>query len=130
MREIEGKKDAGKDLKNALEWRQEAAAHGDAEAQYLLGRMYADGHGVSKDDFKAYVYYLLVKAGGSHLAENMEEKRLENALTPAEQEQARNEAMEMWEKIQKKQRALTRLLRPKGRVLSACSSTSALPPRV
>lgn len=44
------------------------AAASDADAQYLLGRMYAAGNGVVQDFIEAYKWYSLAAAGGQRLA--------------------------------------------------------------
>lgn len=41
----------------AFEWYTKAAHQGDADAQYNLGRMYDNGHGVRQDDQKAFEWY-------------------------------------------------------------------------
>ena len=45
-----------------------AAATSDADAQYLLGRLYAAGNGVVQDFIEAYKWYSLAAAGGQRLA--------------------------------------------------------------
>ncbi len=43
---------------SSLEDIKRSAEHGDAEAQFILGRMYADGEGVLENDATAFSWYL------------------------------------------------------------------------
>jgi TPR repeat protein len=56
-----------KDDKQAVYWYQKAADQGYAEAQSILGVMYANGKGVLKDDKQAVYWYQ--KAADQGLAE-------------------------------------------------------------
>jgi soluble lytic murein transglycosylase-like protein len=49
----------------------EAAAFGDAEAQYSIGWMYANGRGVSRDDASAAYFFTLAAHQGHQQAQNM-----------------------------------------------------------
>jgi TPR repeat protein len=51
-----------------------AAAGGEPLAQWKLGRMYADGDGVPRDDFKAYEYFLEIVENSDEDAANWREK--------------------------------------------------------
>ena len=46
-----------KDYAEAVKWYRKAAEQGDAEAQFNLGLMYADGEGVPKDYAEAVKWY-------------------------------------------------------------------------
>ncbi len=52
------------DQSEAVRWFTKAAEHGSAAAQYKLGLLYWDGHGVPKDANKAYYWAVLACAGG------------------------------------------------------------------
>ena len=53
-----------KDYKQALYWYTKAAEQGDADAQNMLGLMYANGEGVPKDSVLAYLWWNLAAAQG------------------------------------------------------------------
>jgi formylglycine-generating enzyme required for sulfatase activity len=54
-----------KDYTNALQWFQKGATNGDAQAQYHLGFMYANGLGVDQDNGKALQLYQEAATGGN-----------------------------------------------------------------
>jgi hypothetical protein len=47
------------DYKKAAKWLRKAAEQNHAEGQNFLGRMYANGEGVQKDNVKAYSWFNL-----------------------------------------------------------------------
>ena len=57
--------------KQAVKLYCEAAADGDAESQYSLGWMYANGRGVPRDDATAAYFFIMAKKQGHRQAENM-----------------------------------------------------------
>ena len=61
------------------EARRDAAQRGDASAQFDLGRMYEQGHGLPKDDEQALLWYRKA-AGQGHLRARIGVKRLERRL--------------------------------------------------
>ncbi|MDG1302395.1 MAG: tetratricopeptide repeat protein, partial [Opitutae bacterium] len=48
----------------AVRWYRKAAEQGNAQAQYNLGRMYANGNGVPEDNVMAYLWWNLAAAQG------------------------------------------------------------------
>ena len=59
-----------KDETQTVEWYRKAADHGDATAQYYLGRMYAKGIGVEKDEAQAVEWYRKAADQGDADAQN------------------------------------------------------------
>jgi hypothetical protein len=57
-----------KDLEKAHYWYNKSAAQGNTDAQYILGRMYIRGEGVSVDFQKAYEWFLKAYAKGDRHA--------------------------------------------------------------
>ena len=55
-------------LKDALEQCRQAAARGDAEAQFILGGIYANGHGVAQNYAEAYAWYTVATANNEGLS--------------------------------------------------------------
>lgn len=57
-----------RDYERALQGFNEVAEAGDADAQYMLGRMYAQGQGTLQDFVQAYQWYNLAAAQGQRFA--------------------------------------------------------------
>ena len=76
----------------------EAAIHGDAHSQHMIGIMYRDGKGVQKDISKAYAWLGYAAANGVEIARN-ERAVIESTLNPEELEEALNFARELREVI-------------------------------
>jgi len=56
------------DYKQAVKWYTKAAEQGDADAQYNLGLMYANGQGVPQDNVYAHMWSNLGAANGIEAA--------------------------------------------------------------
>ena len=56
------------DYKQAVKWYTKAAEQGDADAQYNLGLMYANGQGVPQDNVYAHMWFNLGAANGNEPA--------------------------------------------------------------
>ena len=52
------------EFEEAAEWFQRAAEQGDAEAQFLLGRMHYDGNSLSIDNVTAYMWFDIAAGNG------------------------------------------------------------------
>jgi len=52
------------EFERAAEWFLKAAEHGDAEAQFLLGRMHYDGNSLSIDNVTAYMWFDIAAGNG------------------------------------------------------------------
>ena len=61
----------------------EAAEQGHADAQFVLGLMYAIGHGVPKDDVQAYAWFN-VSGAAEHQQARTNRARLAEGMTPAQ----------------------------------------------
>ena len=51
-------------FEEAAQWFLKAAEQGDAEAQFLLGRMHYDGNSLSVDDVTAYMWFDIAAGNG------------------------------------------------------------------
>jgi len=60
-----------RDLKQAARWFRLASEQGDAESQFILGRMYIDGEGVDRDYKEAEELLRLAAASGLDKAEEL-----------------------------------------------------------
>ena len=58
------------DDKQAVSWFQKSAEQGDADAQYILGYMYAEGRGVPQDDKQAVSWFQKAAEQGDADAQN------------------------------------------------------------
>jgi TPR repeat protein len=72
-----------KDLSEALLWYERAAEQGDANAQFMLGKMHAAGQGVEQDLPQAYVWMNMAASAGHREAQE-EAKRLTTRVSPDE----------------------------------------------
>jgi uncharacterized protein len=75
------------DYVQARHWWEQAAAQGNALAQYNLGLVYANGQGVSQDHVRAYMWWTIAAAhstGDAHkfAAENRD--KVASRMTPAQ----------------------------------------------
>ena len=52
------------DFEEAAQWFLKAAEQGDAEAQFLLGRMHYDGNSLSIDNVTAYMWFDIAAGNG------------------------------------------------------------------
>lgn len=84
----------------AMKWFRKAADQGHTEAMFSLGLRYALGEGVPKDFIKAYMWWSLALAKGKEEAKD-DLKKLSSEMTPQQIAQAKKEAAELWEKINK-----------------------------
>ena len=55
----------------AAGWYRKATEQGVAEAQWLLGRMYADGEGVPQDDVRAFAWMVISLSHGDELGRSI-----------------------------------------------------------
>ena len=69
------------DYASALKLLKPLAEDGHAKAQYYLGRMYADGHGVEQDHVTAY-YWFDLSASDAHKVASRYRDRLAELMTP------------------------------------------------
>src|SRR4030065_2570426 len=60
-----GARGLNQDMKKAVYWLQKAADRGDGEAQYMLGVIYSQGHGIPEDRGQAHMWFRL--AGSSRV---------------------------------------------------------------
>ena len=68
-----------------------AAMQGNADAQYGLGLVYAEGRGVDQDDIEAYAWLSVAIMQGAPEAEDLREVVMQN-LTPEQTHQAAERA--------------------------------------
>ncbi len=85
-----------KDEHKAVEWYEKAAAQGLDFAHLSLGRMYATGQGVSKDDVHAYARFSVAAELGSESAKT-ELSQMEAVLTPPSKGKAKKLADQLME---------------------------------
>ena len=71
---------------------------GHADAQPLLGCMYAKGYGVPVNNVRAYMWWSLAKAQGHEKAAGNFDIVMKR-MTPAQIAKAQELAIEMWKKI-------------------------------
>ena len=81
----------------AVKWYRKAAEQGFANAQSNLGLMYHDGLGIQQDFIQAYAWFGIAAAGGIEPAQGGRDM-IGAILTPAQLEEARELAKELWEK--------------------------------
>jgi uncharacterized protein len=81
------------DYAEAALWYRRAADQGLKTAQWMLGSMYQTGSGVQQDNVKAHMWYNLSAAQGWGAAA-LSRATLENAMTPAQIDQAQKLARE------------------------------------
>ena len=84
------------DKTEALTWFLEVARQKNVVAQFKLGSIYHNGHGVPRDDIKAYAWYGIAAAGGVKSAEILRDE-IQAQLSQEELEQARKLSKELWE---------------------------------
>ena len=76
------------DFALAMQWYRKAADQGNANAQSILGVMYANGRGVTKDDVQAYMWVNLAAAGTSDADVREQAQKTRDAfaarMTPAQ----------------------------------------------
>ena len=87
----------------AVEWYRKAAEQGDADAQYSLGLMYANGKGVAQDDVKAYTWLAVAAANGEAQAE-VWLAGIRKRLSLADQAFAQQRATQLFEQINTKKK--------------------------
>lgn len=80
-----------RDYAAALRAFSSAAAAGDADAQYMLGRLYADGSGVLQNFIDAHVWYSLAAAQGQRFAA-VNRELLAARMTPEQVAEAQRRA--------------------------------------
>ena len=79
------------DYKAAVKWYRLAAAKGVALAQFNLGAMYDNGHGVAQDYVRAHMWYNISASNGVD-AKNRD--LIAKEMTPAQLEEAQKLARE------------------------------------
>jgi len=79
------------DYVSALKLLKLLAEDGHAKAQYYLGRMFANGHGVEQDYVTAY-QWLDLSASAAHKVASEDRDRLTKLMTPEQISQARKRA--------------------------------------
>jgi TPR repeat protein len=57
-----------RDYIGAASWFEQAAEHGDSDAQFLLGRMHYDGNSLSTDYVTAYQWFAIAAESGQAVA--------------------------------------------------------------
>ena len=57
-----------RDYASAVSWFEQAAAQGDSDAQFLLGRMHYDGNSLSTDYVTAYQWFAIAAETGQAVA--------------------------------------------------------------
>ena len=78
-----------------MKWYRKAAEQGDAESQYNLALMYANGEGVPVNDVRAYMWWALAKAqGDKEAAGNLD--IIKKRMTPTQI--AKAPTTEWWER--------------------------------
>ena len=92
------------DYIKASEWYRRAAEQGVSEAQYNLGILYFSGNGLPRDVVQAYAWVDVAAADGNERARDSRGV-IESELDPAQLEDARRLAGELWEKYGNKERA-------------------------
>lgn len=65
----------------AVSWFNKAAEQGEADAQFLLGRMYYDGNSISQDYVEAYKWFSIAAANGVTVAPRYRDG-LARSMTP------------------------------------------------
>ncbi len=85
------------DFARARQWYEKAAAQGIANAQYDLGVLYSNGHGVTQNIVQAHKWYSLAAANG-HEDAAMLRDALAKQMTPAQIDEAHKIARE-WKPI-------------------------------
>lgn len=72
------------------------ADRGNAEAQLMVGLLYANGHGVGQDVAEAYMWFLIAAANGNEHAASLYEgaSNLDRLLSPDERAEAERRAAE------------------------------------
>ena len=89
-----------KNEKEGADWIRKAAQQGVAEAQYVMGLMYAHGNGVTANGPLAYAYMILASSNGVEDAQK-DSEALENILTEQQIKQGKQLAATMQKKLQK-----------------------------
>ncbi len=79
------------DYRAAFTGFEELAQNGDADAQYMLGRAYQQGHGVLQDFVQAHKWYNLAAAGGHRQAATARDD-IAKRMTPSQVEDAQTQA--------------------------------------
>jgi uncharacterized protein len=87
------------DYAQALIWYRKAAEQGDARAQFGLGLMYADGHGVPQDYVRAHMWFNIAAgaqgASDASVRDSVKWRDLvATRMTPAQIAEARRMASE------------------------------------
>ena len=88
----------------AAEWLGKSAEQGDADAQFLLGRMNYDGNSLPQDYVEAYKWFQIAASGGVPVAERYRDG-LGKSMTAEQIAQARKLASEWSEQHPRKARA-------------------------
>ena len=81
------------DFAAAQEWIEQAAAQGNARAQYALGRLYFKGQGVPQDFVQAHKWYTLAGVNGLEITDK-DCDALAKQMTPAQIAEAQKMARE------------------------------------
>ena len=89
------------DYEQARFWLKKAALLNHAKAQYYMGYMYANGHGVDVDPAEATVWFWLA-ASNEERASRRYLKLMANKGNPEELEKARLRASQIWETMPNK----------------------------
>ena len=71
-----------------MKWYRKAAEQGYPKAQYMLGRLYTKGQGVSQDYVRAYAWSNAAAVLGGHAGGRKLRDTVKGELSPAEFEQA------------------------------------------
>ena len=75
------------DYAQAFQWFRAAAEQGYADAQYVLGKLYANGDGVTQDYVEAYAW-IGTAAGQGFTGTTMVLQSLREAMTPSQRKRA------------------------------------------
>ena len=81
-----------------VKWYQKSASQGDADAQALLGVMYAEGKGVSQNNQEAYIWFSLAAVNGDEKykkARDIVAKKLTSESLAAAQQEATKRGQEI-----------------------------------
>jgi uncharacterized protein len=88
------------DYAEALKWFRRSADQGSPGAQFMLGRMYAQGKGVPEDFVHAHMWFNLAAAQGFEKARELRDT-IEKKMTSAQVDQAQKLAREWKPKLER-----------------------------
>lgn len=85
----------------AVSWFNKAAEQGEADAQFLLGRMYYDGNSISTDYVEAYKWFTIASANGVRVAPRYRDG-IARSMTAEQISEGERRSADWLEKFQKK----------------------------